>query len=537
MIRLQKTMRDWTRSRLLRARAALGAVRVGARLADLGAVGAIGAIYAVFSRAFLYGAIGPDEQYFLSEGFALGKGLVPYRDFQEFKPPLVFVLNMLALKLFGLAGMRYRYFFVLLALVAFVVVAVALLSRGVPRLIVVAVEALMLNTFFDSRFHDVGTINSSETAGLCFFLLGVGVLLFKTERVRAQQWIGGALLALAPLGKEPMAVPTLLAWLALGLLHDVESDDPTSWKRFGKTTISGALSIAGVWLCYLLVTRSLGWYLLELHETLIYSADHNEMYGVFPKLPFFASWAECWRRLEDKYVNPPFLAAFVPYFLAALLLWRRRPVAMAAAVVATFAGALYAVTIGHGFFGHYFIMAMAGSFFVGIFGAVAMGSWMPTLDVRWRRWVTLGLSASLLYTLQPRLARDERQWATFHPGPPPVSPRLLDLVARHSSPQDRIWNVGFPAVYVFSDRRTASRIGFVHDSLLHMYPGRTDAERLAPYRAELDVNMPKLVILSEPPAGREKHMALLVTPFLRDHGYRRITEVPAPEVPVFERPY
>ncbi len=77
----------------------------------------------------------------------------------------------------------------------------------------------------------------------------------------------------------------------------------------------------------------------------------------------------------------------------------------------------------------------------------------------------------------------------------------------------------------------------MHDSLLHMYPGQTAAEKLGSFRAELDAKMPKLVILDEGRAGREQHMDLLVTPFLRDHGYQLIKGRDVAEVPVYQRPY
>ena len=53
--------------------------------------------------------------------------MVPYRDFQEFKPPMIFIVNALGLKLFGLEGMRYREFFHLLSLAGFVAIAVVIL--------------------------------------------------------------------------------------------------------------------------------------------------------------------------------------------------------------------------------------------------------------------------------------------------------------------------------------------------------------------------------------------------------------------------
>ena len=527
-----------------RATARLGAGRLlRGRFADAGLLGAITAIHLIFSRAFLFGALNFDEQFFLYEGFALGKGMIPYRDFQEFKPPVIFLLNMLALKIFGVEEMRFRQLFLLLSLAAFLVVAIALLSRGVPRLAILGATALMLNTFLDSRFLQGWTLDAAECAGLWFFLLGTGVLIFKVPRLswqRWQQWVGGALLALAPLSKEPFCFPTLLAWGTLVLLADVESDEPNApngRRQFAKNTLLGAIAIAVLWLLYMLVTRSLGAYLDNLRETLAYSTDHDIMYGVFPKLDLWGTWAESWRRLRSTYVNPAFLAPFLPYFFAAVLLWRRRPVSLAAGVVATFVGALYGVTIGHGFFGHYFIIAMTGSFFATALGCLAIGERLAELSPLWRRWLGLTLVFMSLYTLQPRLAQDWDNWSAQKPAPSPVSQRLVRLVTARTGPRDTIWSVGMPAIYVYADRRSGSRMPYMHDSLLHLYPGKTAAEKLGIFRHELDVKMPKLVILDEGRSGREQHMDLLVTPFLRDHGYKLISGHDAAEVPVYQRPY
>jgi hypothetical protein len=528
------------RCRALLARVA-GYARLPAfrrRLLDAGVLGAVAYIHLLFAQAFTYTQMRFDEQFFLSEGFYVGKGLVPYRDFQEFKPPLVFVANMLAIKLFGLDGMRFRYFFTLVSLLAFVGVAIALLSRRTPRLVVLALEAIMLDHFFDTRFHEAGVINTSETIGVIAFLIAVAVLLFKArrpQRQQLQQLIGGALLALAPLGKEPLAIPTLFAWVALLLLDHADSgNDMAATIAFVKRTVLGAVSVAAVWLVYMLITRSLGAYILQLRETLVYSAEHNEMYGVFPKLPFWDALDESWTRLKKTYVNPGILGAFIPYMVAAMLLWRRNVASIAAAVAATFLGGLYAVTIGHGFFNHYYILAMSGTFFITIMGALAVGARVTGLEPRWRLWLGVFLCATTFYSLKPRYEHEREQWSKYRPQPPPVSDRLVRFVREHSGPKDSIWSVGMPAIYPFADRVPASRIPYMHDSILHMFPGKTDAERLAPYRLQLDRTMPKLVILGAERKGREKHMDLLVTPFLTEHGYRLLK---GSEVPVYERPY
>ncbi len=506
-------------------------------LADIGLLGVLTIIHSIFGRSFLYAATKFDEQFFLFEGFSLGKGLVPYRDFQELKPPAIFVVNMLALKIFGLDGMRYRHFFALLTLAAYLSVAIALLSRRVPRLLILILVALMISHSYDRGLIE-GSIDTVETFGLDFFLLAVGTLLLKTRWVEAQQIAGGVLLALAPLTKEPFVIPTLVAWLSLLALYQTEAGAPRAWWLFARRTATGALALGLVWLIYMLVTRSLGSYLTQLKQILTYSADHNVMYGVFPKLSFAGTLAEFWRRLAKKYVNAPHLVLFVPFFLSALLLWRRRGLLLAASVLATFLAGLYGVTIGRGFFGHYFLIAMTGTFYWATLGAIALGERFPEVAAPWRRWVVATLALLVLSSLGPRLEQDWDAWGSARPQPQPVPEAVVRVVKARTAPNDRIWNIGTPILYVVSDRLNGSSIPFMHDSILHLYAGATDAERLAPYRRELDRTLPKLVLMSTTGAACacDRYMRGLVLPFLHDHKYREVRDPAIPTIALYERP-
>ena len=505
------------------------------RLPDVGVLTLLGAIHSIFGRPFLFAPMTFDEQFFLFEGFSLGRGLVPYRDFQELKPPAIFLVNMLALRLFGLQDLRFRYFLAALSMAAFLCVAIALLSRRVPRLLVLTVVALMMSHFFDGTFHDAN-INNSETAGLDFYLLGIGVLLLETRHRRVQEITGGVLLALTALSKEPFCLPVLATWLALMALRQNESGEERAWRSFAKRTVGGALGLGLLWLGYMLVTRSLGAYLIQLRQIMVYSADHNVMYGVFPKLSFWGTLKEFWKRLQNSYVNAPHLILFTPLWLAALLLWRRRNLIMAAATVGVFLAALYAVTIGRGFFGHYFLMAMTGTFFWAVLGAIALAERMRDLDRKTQRWILSVVLVVALSSLGPRLDHDWDAWAGLKPPAPPIADSLITLVKRRTARQDRIWNIGMPGLYVFTDRLNASRIPYMHDSLLHFYHGENDAERFAPYRAELDRTMPKLVIFSTSGAECARYMSGLVIPFLKDHHYRETHDPAQPALVLYERP-
>ena len=505
------------------------------RLQDGAVLGLLGVIHCIFGRAFLFAPVAFDEQFFLFEGYSLGRGLVPYRDFQELKPPAVFLVNMLGLRLFGLHDFRFRYFLAGLSMAAFLTVAIALLSRRVPRLLVLTLVAVMMSHFFDGTFHASG-INNAETVGLDFYLLAIGVLLLETRHRRAQQIIGGVMLALTVLSKEPFCMPVLATWLALMTLYQNESGDQHAWRSFAKHTVGAAVGLGLLWLGYMLVTGSVGAYLIQLRQIMVYSAEHNVMYNVFPKLSFLGTLKEFWKRLHNSYVNFPHLILFSPLWLAALLLWRRRTLTMAAATGAVFLAGLYAVTIGRGFFGHYYLMAMTGTFFGAVLGSIVLAERMHDLDLKTQRWIISVVVAVALSSLGPRLDSDSDAWAKLKPPVPPFADGLIALVKRRTTFHDRIWNIGMPGLYVFANRLDGSRIPYMHDSLLHFYAGNTDAERFAPYRAELDRTMPKLVIFSTSGVECPRYMSGLVMPFLKDHHYKETRDPALPALVLYERP-
>src|SRR5688572_30964562 len=59
----------------------------------------------VLGVKYRFAQIAYDEHFFLIEGWSVLKGQIPYRDFQEFKPPVIFFVHALALELFGMEGL------------------------------------------------------------------------------------------------------------------------------------------------------------------------------------------------------------------------------------------------------------------------------------------------------------------------------------------------------------------------------------------------------------------------------------------------
>lgn len=479
----------------------------------------------VLGIKYRFAQIAYDERFFLNEGWSVLKGQVPYRDFQEFKPPVIFFVNALGLELFGLEDLAYRNLLSLLSLAGFLALTLALLSRGTNRWLVVGALMLMIDHFYDDELHNA-VINDAETPALDFFMLGTGVLLTRTKWQRTQLVLGGMLLALSPLSKEPMVFAVVVAWLTLLLLYRLEASHKDAARRFVVFTTTGVACISVTWLVYMLVTSSLGWFIFQMKLSFAYTENYAYQVKWASRSPEGGPFAEMVRRLGQGYVNAAHLAVFIPLFAAlATLSQHRRSVGIAALL--TFVASLYGVSIGHGYAARYFIMAMAGTFFCVVLGAWALDATSKRAGSEMRNWVGATSMAVAFAMTLPRFGDEWVKYASYQPPPIAVQQADIDLVHAHTSPDDKIWTTDDPLLYVYAGRESAFRGGIVLDEIIEYYPGDTDEERLSVVREGLERNRPKLVVFGNTmvsPRRKHRTMKALVLPFLRDGGYVRLND-------------
>ena len=186
------------------------------------------------------------------------------------------------------------------------------------------------------------------------------------------------------------------------------------------------------------------------------------------------------------------------------------------------------MTIGHAFAGHYYIMAMTGTFFFAVIGAITLDTHSKRRRGVLRSWIGLSAAAVALVTLWPRFSDEREKYATYQPAAPPVNMADVALVQSLSGPGDRIWTLGEPLLYVYSGRLNAVRWGGTFDELIDYFPGQTDEARLAGERAALIRNRPKLVVFGDDPVpgyGRkQRYLRALVMPFLTELGYTKVND-------------
>src|SRR5580692_2208103 len=252
---------------------------------------------------------GFDESYFVWEGWAVNHHLVPYRDFIEFKPPVVFWMNGLALRLFGASGFGFRWLFVLSLVLATVLLFVVLCRRGSDRALAFLAAFAVAFATMAPHLHDTG-LDDSETIGMLFFLYGMTALLWVGALGDFTVVLGGALLSLAVLSKEPYAFPVLATWATLGFLAREERG--LAWRRYAALTTLGVTLVVVPVLLYLVATRALPFYLRDVRLYFSYAqqigCEHPHSLGEL--------WQQAWQPLRDRILIPDMFASAVPLLVA-----------------------------------------------------------------------------------------------------------------------------------------------------------------------------------------------------------------------------
>jgi len=307
------------------------------------------------------GYLSGDALIFQTVGRGILNGLKPWSDLFETKPPAVFILHALSLKMFGSQ------------LLVKIVQAVALLSIPVVTLVaavhqtdsvhpyirrIISLTAFLFGTVLALYTGNQGGYGLAESYGAA---LGVGYVAAAGVQlpVFRRRWRSIALLGLLMLGsvgcKEPFVLSILSAVVLLA--------PRTGMREFVSFFISGfvipALIAAVIGVAALFF---LGWWTPFFDVYL----PHMLGFHVFQHdVPMPLRALEIWRTWEHLFIYSPFLAA------AIAILWGAVPILFVASkdqrmdkvslvlrwVVASYF-ALLSIAVGGDFYGHHFLFAL-----------------------------------------------------------------------------------------------------------------------------------------------------------------------------------
>jgi hypothetical protein len=494
---------------------------------DLLALAVTAIVFLKLNKRFYYAPIGYDEEFFVWGGWSITKGLAPYRDFIEFKPPMVFITHAFAQLLFGFKNGGYRKFFTLFPLLSFLALHAAMMARRIPRLLSLGVMLGILMLFVNPAWHDTA-LSDCESIGLTYFMLGLACLLWEGRFAKVTTALGGAFFTCCVLSKEPFVVVVIFTWLGLFWMRGKPQPTRESSIFYARYSLLGVGIMVALLCLYMVPTGAMKAYLVMARGYSTIYSDPNRSYCVALGIPHattrLGTLELAWPRERSAFLNETVLGHFMPLVAAGALFAFRRSKAFLLVLLAVALGALWAPTATICQWVHYYSMSMAGLVFILVAGVDSMRQPLEQTDRSFR--VAVGLAAVLMMWLH---AGNElqAQWSIHYRRPPwtePV-PGVLDIIKRNTTPADRIFTSGPPVLYPEANRISAVRESNIIDEILGSYEGKTDEERLRPIYDQLVKNRPKVVVLDPENLHRKpRHYKALLMPFLKEFKYKKVAE-------------
>lgn len=487
-------------------------------------------VFLVFNDPFLHGGLNFDEAHFVWGGWCMTKGLVPYRDFLEFKPPFVFITHYVAMKLYGFHAFGFRRLFEWFPLSSLVALQLAMLSRRIDRWLALAVVLGIVHIWVNKAFHDVA-LSDSESIGLTYYWFAVAFLIVRTPFKAITDAMGGGLLVVCTLSKEPFLFVSMGTWLACFLLREPSNHAVRDLKRYWKATFIGAVVVVAALCIYMVPTGAMRDYVKMVHGYFRFYRDTTQSYCVVlgrfhPTTPSNDLWRS-WEKARREFLNRQTLGYMLPLGIGSLVFTARRSAALLATTLLIGFFAFYAVTASNCQWIHYYNMTMSGIFFFVVVGVDSMTPYVRGADWPMRNFVRFAMLATVWLVVRPRMLDEQEIYGTrtFPNEYVEPVPGVFEAVNKYTKQGDRIFTTGMPALYVQVDRISAVRESAIVDEALGYYDGTTDEEKLSGLRAQLEKHMPKIVVLDPEYASRKTRTnRALMTPFLESHHYTQVVQ-------------
>ncbi|HMJ54438.1 MAG TPA: hypothetical protein VK540_20290 [Polyangiaceae bacterium] len=481
-------------------------------------------VASVLSARLTFSPYSYDEQYFVWGGWSILRGLAPYRDFYDSKPPVLFLTEAAAVGLFGIEGQRFRLLFTLLALGSICAVYVGLVKRGVRVLLALGTTLLIVYYYLDPAFHD-SSLNDVESIGTAYYFFGVSFMLL-ARRSFWRRACGSAFFTMCALTKEPFLLLVGPTWLAF-LFDSPSGVFSRSFVPYLKASILGASGPVLFVLVYLIACGGLRDYIAQYPRVQLFANTYAVKIGGFVPGPFWSEQHQSWVRLNAVLYNLKALGPWLPLLGVGTLVARRSRWRRTLACILAVLGSAYAVTLGHCFWSHYFIMGIAGLAFCAVIACVAFAESIPSLRAQ------SALGAFVLFMLFPKLSERYEAAAaqTWAPAAPNVPLDVIEYVRQHTGRDDYILATQ-PGLYFFAERKSAVTYSSFVDDAICLYPGQTDEERLAWLASQIRTNRPKIVYVNPQifQRGRE-HLNAVIMPFVAQNSYIKVQDG------LYERPY
>ena len=477
------------------------------------------------TRARFLAPITFDEEFAVWGGWLMTQGGVPYRDFFEPKPPVIFFANYLGLVLFGFTDSLFRIVPTVLALTSIVLFYLALLKRQVVTWLAALLTAQVALWLLGPQFHHLG-LNDAESYGFAFTLLGfsLGSLsssLKGRSRTIALQLLSGACFSMAIFSKELFLFSVIPAWL-----FAARRRQNSSWDlRQLVFSALGALVVVGALLIYLFACSALGPYLDLLGFYRTFAANYCIDIGQFPRVSGVSALLTSWTFLHGTLYNFRHLAFVLALWISLLFLirgGRARTIDLAIASLAVVLG-IVAVSVGHCFWVHYFLMGTTGLVLLSLLGAEAWSRFLSERSAL-ASVISFAVLSALLFFAGYVPTKDVLKKKTVFQHVP-WDPILHETIEQHSRPGDYILTTEGPLLYVVTNRKNPLPLNFFVDEILPYVTSENRHLQMDLLRATLEKHLPKVCYFAPWLRSRQdKYHELLFDPLLRKYNYTKVND-------------
>ena len=372
-------------------------------------------------------------------------------------------------------------------------------------------------------------MNDSETYGFAFALLGfsIGSLAGSSERQSQKlllQLLSGVFFGLSVFSKELFVLSVAPAWL---LVARNQNGCGWDWRQL-LVSAMGCIAVASAFFIYLVIHSALLPYLDLVGFYRSFAANYGVDIGRFPRVSGFSAILPSWSILHGALYNFNHLAfVMLLWFVLPFMFFRKaaRRGKLVDVIIASAAVVLgmAAISVGHCFWVHYYLMGATGLVLLSVLGADVVSEFLSTRKTYMSVVAFTCLSMSLYYVghdttvtvLKQPVAYQERAW----------DPLVVQTINRHSGPGDYILTTEGPLIYVAMNRKGPLGLNFFVDEILPYLTSDNRTLKIDLLFATLEKNLPKVCYFPSWLRPRQHRFhELLFTPLLAKHNYVKVTD-------------
>jgi 4-amino-4-deoxy-L-arabinose transferase-like glycosyltransferase len=432
-----------------------------------------------------------DSSVFAGSAVHLMAGKVLYRDVWDHKPPLVFFINLCALKLGDATINSVRF-----AERIFAVTAVILLFWLVSAVFGNILLAFITTLFF--LFHMYNAVilsggNFTEEYGAVFLIAGI-CAAFASHRLKGPKsavmsFVCGLVLSLAVLTKEPF-VFSIIPWFIY--LIWLRRDDAKKALTGASLFIAGAAVPVLLFVIYLLANGAMSDYINMIAYSFIYAGKVLEGADSFNLLRNFKTAYEI-------VAKPLVITQIAACFGFASLFSRsfvKKFYYLPVAVFACFVLSFVATSMGR-YFPHYYMQLVPSYILMVATGLVFILELIGRLKIKNAAIILLVLVLALvafsdriiLAFFTYRMSQPSRRWN---------GDGLTRFVLTHTTKTDTIWapSIPFVGLYVETARLSPTKWFAIQKHFFVDTFDSTGEEKLALLKEQLQSNPPRLVVIT-----------------------------------------